>query len=177
MSTSFSPSPAELALVSQIFAQSDPQKLGVITGEVAVRVFGGAKLAPTVLGEIWSIADEDNKGWLPKKGVAIAVRLMGWAQKGEKVTQALVNKREFLTVSIMEALVEFWSAAGPLPIIEGISVIAQHNTGMSMPKSPPPGLPPFTPQDKAKFQNMFLKSGPTDGLLSGQSLSQLLSSS
>ncbi len=29
------------------------------------------------------------------------------------------------------------------------------------------GLPPFTAQDKAKFQNMFLKSGPTNGLLSG----------
>jgi epidermal growth factor receptor substrate 15 len=94
MSTKFSPTPAELALVSQIFAHADPQKLGILTGDVAVRVFGGAKLGPTVLGEIWSIADEDNNGWLPKKGVAIAVRLMGWAQKGEKVTQALINKRQ-----------------------------------------------------------------------------------
>lgn len=94
MASSFSPSPAELSLVNAIFAQADPQKLGVITGDVAVRIFGGAKLSPTVLGEIWSIADEDNKGWLPKKGVAVAVRLMGWAQKGEKVTPALVNKRE-----------------------------------------------------------------------------------
>jgi epidermal growth factor receptor substrate 15 len=94
MPDTFSPSQAELALVSQIFVQADPQKLGIITGDVAVRVFGGAKLPPTVLGEIWSIADEDNNGWLSKKGVAIAVRLMGWAQKGEKVTQALVNRCE-----------------------------------------------------------------------------------
>ena len=93
MSTNFSPTPAELTLVSQIFAQADPQKLGVLTGDVAVRVFGGAKLPPTTLGEIWNLSDEDNKGWLPKKGVAIAVRLIGWAQKGEKITQALANKR------------------------------------------------------------------------------------
>ena len=98
MSTSFSPTPAELALVNQIFAQGDPQKLGVLTGEVAVRIFGGAKLPPATLGEVWNIADEDNKGWLSKKGVAVAVRLMGWAQKGEKVTKALLNKRECCAV-------------------------------------------------------------------------------
>ncbi|RDB21022.1 Epidermal growth factor receptor substrate 15-like 1 [Hypsizygus marmoreus] len=149
MSSKFSPSPAELALVSQIFSQADPQKLGILTGDVAVKVFGGAKLQPTVLGEIWSIADEDNNGWLPRKGVTIAVRLMGWAQKGERITQELVNK------------------PGPLPTIEGITVVAQHNTGMSLPKSPPPGFPPFTAQEKAKFQNLFNKAGPgSDGLLS-----------
>jgi epidermal growth factor receptor substrate 15 len=95
MSSTFTPSPSELALVNQIFVQADPQKLGILTGDVAVRVFGGAKLSPTVLGEIWSIADEENNGWLSKKGVAIAVRLMGWAQKGEKVSEALINKREY----------------------------------------------------------------------------------
>lgn len=94
MSTKFSPTPVELALVSQIFAQGDPQKLGILTGDVAVKIFGGAKLPPTLLGEIWSIADEDNNGWLPKKGVAIAIRLMGWAQKGEKISQELVYKRK-----------------------------------------------------------------------------------
>ncbi|PPQ64638.1 hypothetical protein CVT26_002729 [Gymnopilus dilepis] len=94
MTNTFAPTPAELALVNQIFAQFDAQKLGIITGDVAVRVFGGAKVPPTVMGEIWNIADEENKGWLPKKGVAIAVRLIGWAQKGEKITPALVNKRK-----------------------------------------------------------------------------------
>ncbi|TFK42793.1 hypothetical protein BDQ12DRAFT_676809 [Crucibulum laeve] len=150
MSTNFTPTPAELAIVSQIFAQSDPQKLGVLTGDVAVRVFTGAKLPSTVLGEIWNIADEDNKGWLPKRGVAIAVRLIGHAQNGEKVTTALLNK------------------PGPLPVIEGVSTVSQHNTGMSVPKSPPPGFPPLTPQDKAKFNNLFAKSGPSNGLLTGE---------
>lgn len=150
MSTNFSPTPAELTLVSQIFAQADPQKLGVLTGDVAVRVFGGAKLPPTTLGEIWNLSDEDNKGWLPKKGVAIAVRLIGWAQKGEKITQALANK------------------PGPLAVIEGINTITKQTTGMSLPKSPPPpAFPPLTNQDKAKFQNMFAKYGPENGLLSG----------
>lgn len=101
---SFTPSPAELALVTQIFLKADPQKVGILTGDAALKVFSGARLQTTVLGEIWSIADEDNNGWLPKKGVAIAVRLMGWAQKGEKVTQALVNKRESVFLALCISL-------------------------------------------------------------------------
>ncbi|KAK7466866.1 hypothetical protein VKT23_003929 [Stygiomarasmius scandens] len=149
MSSSFAPTQAELALVNQIFAQGDPQKLGILTGDVAVRIFGGAHLPPPVLGEIWGIADEDNNGWLSKKSCAQAVRLMGWAQKGEKVSKDLINK------------------PGPIPSIDGVSAVAVHNTGMSIPRSPPP-LPPFTPQDKAKFQSMFLKANPTNGILSGE---------
>ncbi|KAJ7043288.1 hypothetical protein C8F04DRAFT_1074335 [Mycena alexandri] len=154
MAASFAPSPAELALTQQIFAHADPQKLGALTGEVAVKVFGGANLSPTVLGEIWQIADESNNGWLSQKGVAMAVRLMGHAQKGEKISAALLSK------------------PGPLPTITGITPVVAHGTGASASRarSPQPasGLPPFTPQDKAKFQSMFLKSGPVDGLLSGE---------
>ncbi|KAJ7771804.1 hypothetical protein B0H16DRAFT_1673202 [Mycena metata] len=154
MAATFSPSPAELALTQQIFAHADPQKLGALTGEVAVKVFGGANLSPIVLGEVWQIADESNNGWLSQKGVAMAVRLMGHAQKGEKVSAALLSK------------------PGPLPTITGITPVVAQGTGASASRarSPQPvsGLPPFTPQDKAKFHSMFLKSGPVDGLLSGE---------
>ena len=57
-------SSAESALVEQIFKKNDTQGFGVITGDVAVSVFGGSKLPSTVLGEIWSLADNDNKGFL-----------------------------------------------------------------------------------------------------------------
>ncbi|KAJ7712718.1 hypothetical protein B0H16DRAFT_1479163 [Mycena metata] len=138
MAATFSPSPAELVLTQQIFVHVDPQKLGALTGEVA----------------IWEIADESNNGWLPQKGVAMAVRLMGHAQKGEKVSAALFSK------------------PGPLPTITGITPVVAQGTGASASRarSPQPvsGLPPFTPQDKAKFQSMFLKSSPVDGLLSGE---------
>ncbi|THV08040.1 EF-hand, partial [Dendrothele bispora CBS 962.96] len=152
MSTSFAPTQAELALVNQIFAQGDPQKLGILTGDVAVRIFTGAKLPPATLGEIWGLADEDNNGWLSRKSCAQAVRLMGWAQKGEKVNKDLVNK------------------PGPVPVIDGVSSVTTHNTGMSIPRSPPPmpNLPSLTPQDKAKFHNMFVKANPTNGLLTGE---------
>lgn len=150
MSASFTATPAELGLVNQIFAQADKQKLGILNGDVAVKVFGGAKLPGPVLGEIWNIADEENNGWLSKMGTAKALRLIGHAQAGSKVTPALLAK------------------ASPLATIDGYSSIPRHNTGASIPKSPPPGFPPLSPQDKIKFQNIFNRSGPTNGLLSGE---------
>ncbi|KAI6129132.1 hypothetical protein EV401DRAFT_2067044 [Pisolithus croceorrhizus] len=136
--TNFSPTPAELALVNQIFAQADKQKIGILTGDVAVKKYG-------------SLADEEDNGYLTKKGVAIALRLIGHAQKGDKVDKSLFSK------------------PGPLATIEGVHApLVQQSTGMSIPTSPPPtpGLPPLTPQDRAKFNRLFQSCGPVGGLLS-----------
>jgi epidermal growth factor receptor substrate 15 len=93
MST-FNPTPSEIALTSQIFTLADPQNVGIVTGDIAVKILTGASLSHAVLGEIWGIADKDNNGFLTKKGVAIALRLIGYAQKGESVTEALLDKRK-----------------------------------------------------------------------------------
>ncbi|KAI0340680.1 hypothetical protein BDW22DRAFT_391777 [Trametopsis cervina] len=150
----FAPSPQEVALVNQIFTQTDSQKIGVVTGEAAVKVFGGSKLSPAVLAEIWNLADEDNKGVLTRKDVAVAIRLLGHAQRGERITEALIHK------------------PGAPPSIEGLNApLSGQLTGRSAARSPPPGpssaLPPLTPQDKTKFTKLFLGYGPQNGLLPG----------
>jgi epidermal growth factor receptor substrate 15 len=94
MATPFSPTVGELALVNQIFTKHDPETFGIITWDVAVRIFVGANLGANVLGQIWGIADADSQGFLTRKGFSIAVRLVGWAQKGDTVSADLVNKRE-----------------------------------------------------------------------------------
>jgi len=89
---SFQPTPAEVAYAAQIFESTDPQKLGIVTGDAAVPVLAGSNLSPDKLGEIWAIADNDNNGFLTRKGVTVAVRLIGWAQRGEAVSEALLAK-------------------------------------------------------------------------------------
>ncbi|KAI0005866.1 hypothetical protein BJV74DRAFT_874996 [Russula compacta] len=153
MASAFSPTQGEVALVNQIFAKHDPQKFGVITGDVAVNVFGSANLSASTLGQIWGIADTDNQGFLTRKGVSIAVRLVGWAQKGEVISPDLLNK------------------PGPLAVIDGFSSPSEPRRAVSpSPKSPGPSRlpPPLTAQDKARFTRLFNGCGPINGLLSGE---------
>src|ERR1700723_2542933 len=95
MSSEFTPSQAEVALTAKIFEKADSGKLGILTGDVAVNVFSGSKLPAGVLGEVWAMADKENNGFLTRKGVAIALRLMGHAQRGERVAETLLNKRMY----------------------------------------------------------------------------------
>lgn len=95
MSSDFVPSQAEVALTSKIFEKCDPQRQGIIAGDTAVSIFNGSKLSAFVLGEVWAIADKENNGFLTRKGVSIALRLMGHAQRGEPVSEALLSKREY----------------------------------------------------------------------------------
>ena len=90
----FVPTPTEVGLVNAIFAVADPQKLGLITGEQGIKVFAGSKLAPATLGDIWALADPENNGALTRRGVAVTVRLIGWAQAGEVPSAELLDKRE-----------------------------------------------------------------------------------
>lgn len=95
MSSEFAPSQAEVALTNKIFEKCDPTKLGIITSDAAVGLFNATKLSAGVLGKVWSIADKDNNGFLTRKGVSIALRLMGHAQRGEEVSEALISKRKY----------------------------------------------------------------------------------
>jgi epidermal growth factor receptor substrate 15 len=94
MSSSFVASEAELVIVSQIFVRAGGHLSGVVTGDAAVEIFATkVGLSPDVLSMIWNLADEENTGHLTRKGVTIAVRLIGWAQRGAEVTPDLVNIR------------------------------------------------------------------------------------
>lgn len=111
-------------------------------GEVAVRVFGGSKIPYKVLEEIWTIADEENNGWLSGTGTAKAIRLIGHAQSGAEASPALLSE------------------PGPLAKSEGYVYAAEF--------SPPPGFPPHLPEDKSKFYDIFADSNTANGLLSAK---------
>lgn len=117
MSSSFSPTQAELALVNGLFAHADPNKLGIITGDAAVKAFGGAKLQPTVLGEIWALADSENNGFLTRKGVAIAIRLIGHAQSGQQVKESLIDSRAYFQHTLRFSASPSTDSEQPVPLL------------------------------------------------------------
>lgn len=154
----------EQTLVSRIFALAGDQVLGVITGDATVEVFAETvDLPPAVLGTIWNIADEANNGSLSERGLAIAVRLIGWAQSGEDVTSALVNIRAFLCACLLFSILKSFPA-GPVPKIKGIS---DELTSSSTPSNSET-LPPFTSEDHKRLRNRFVECGPTNGFLDGE---------
>lgn len=52
--TSLDLSPEERRLFGQLFAAADTDKIGVVTGEVAVEFFKKTRLSPDILGEVGS---------------------------------------------------------------------------------------------------------------------------
>ena len=88
--------PEEKRAFQYLFQLADTEKLGVITGEIAVKFFERTKLAPAVLGEIWQIADTENRGLLTSPGFCQVLRLIGHYQAGRDPSPELAFRREHL---------------------------------------------------------------------------------
>ncbi|KAJ7937365.1 hypothetical protein B0H13DRAFT_1852825 [Mycena leptocephala] len=151
MSSTFAPSAEESALVAQLFVRA--KNSGVLTGDVALELFGKTNLSVQVLSDIWSIADKDGHGWLSPTQTAIAVRLIGWAQVGVKPAPELLEK------------------PGPLAKIPDVP-----SAGPSKIASPPV-IPSLTPGDRSKFHRLFVNSGPVDGWIAGDKAREIFSKS
>ena len=119
-----------------------------------------------MLGEIWQIADTENRGLLTPPGFGIVLRLIGYAQAGRPVSANLALQ-----------------PGGPLPKFDGIP-------GPSTPSSPsgtfagplrpqtsggagPIRVPPLTPDKVSQYSSLFEDSGAQNGVLSGDTAKQI----
>lgn len=164
-------SPAERIAFDYLWPRADPEQTGVLIGEEAVKFFEPSKLPPSVLGQIWSISDSDNVGFLTADGFGTALRLIGHAQQGDTVTPALVSR------------------PAPTPIFDGITFPGQQGRAVPPPPPPrssiahhapppPPTVPPvsavapqvntISAEDKARYARIFANSGPVGGVLDGE---------
>ncbi|KAI5841947.1 hypothetical protein DFP73DRAFT_608896 [Morchella snyderi] len=158
--------PEEKRVFGQLFQAADRDGLSVVTGELAVKFFEKSGLNPRILGEIWGIADTQNRGLLTKVGFSVALRLIGQAQNGQHPRPELAQH------------------PGPLPVFEGVNIVSAPAPPVtSSPPLPPtapvqqaqlsgPGggmirVPPITIQDVERFTGLFEKSGAQDNVLPG----------
>ena len=133
--------PAERQSFAQLYSMADSTNAGVVTGDAAVKFFEGFKLPTLTLGQIWSIADSGNNGFLTFNSFAVAMRLMARAQRGESVNEQAVH------------------IPGEPPVHE--NVLMPSNAIDSSPVSL------ISPEDKARFMRIFAMVGPTNGVLNG----------
>lgn len=152
-----------------LFNQADSDQLGVVTGERAVKFFERTKVSPSVLGEIWQIADAENRGLLTKPGFCMVLRLIGHYQAGKEPSVELAFK------------------PAPIPRFEGLQIpgvsatpgpaaVLPSPTGGSFPANAlqpqlsgqgPIRVPPLDPQKAQQYAGLFERSGAQNGMLDG----------
>ncbi|KAE9405920.1 hypothetical protein BT96DRAFT_292746 [Gymnopus androsaceus JB14] len=88
----FQPTQEEVSLANRILLKANagrikPEQLATanLNADSAVDIFLGTQLSPQTLSRIWSESDAGAKGYLSRNEVAVALRLIGWAQNGEEI--------------------------------------------------------------------------------------------
>ncbi|KAI1099628.1 hypothetical protein F4804DRAFT_321372 [Jackrogersella minutella] len=143
-------SPEEKRAYGQLFREADIEGAGIVTGDVAVKFFEKTRLDSRILGEIWQIADNENRGFLTPVGFGLVLRLIGHAQAGREPTPELAMQQ------------------GPLPRFDGI------NLAVTVPPAHPPlqaqgtgsgpiRIPPLSPEKVAQYTIVFEKQSLQNG--------------
>jgi len=132
----------EKRVYGQLFRQADSNGIGVVTGDVAVKFFEKTRLDSRVLGEIWQIADKENRGFLTPAGFGIVLRLIGHAQGGREPTAELALQ------------------SGPLPRFDGFTPApAAPSPQPALPAQTTGGgpirIPPLTPDKATQYATLF----------------------
>ncbi|KAK7470982.1 hypothetical protein VKT23_002396 [Stygiomarasmius scandens] len=141
---SFIPTPDEVSLAERILsAQKTPNFLAP---DAAVEILADCGLSHEVLAEIWNLADDGPKGYLLAKDVALALRLVGWAQAGENISQDLVGR------------------CGPLAVIKGFSPESSKSASTSV-EGKSILYPPMSPGSHDKYNIIFQSAHPRNGVL------------
>ncbi|KAG0251276.1 hypothetical protein BG011_007734 [Mortierella polycephala] len=75
-----------------MWSLANPENKAHFTGEKAVKFFNRTSLPEMTLGEIWSIADQDNKGWLDRHAFNVALKLIHHALEGKQPSVTLLSQ-------------------------------------------------------------------------------------
>ncbi|KAH7103483.1 hypothetical protein BKA62DRAFT_62967 [Auriculariales sp. MPI-PUGE-AT-0066] len=136
----------EKKLVREIFSltmgTSNPAELddpsAILLGDLAVPLFETTGLPMLVLGEVWNVADEVCGGFLTRNGVALALRMMGWAQFD-------MDEGKPFAVDVGDVVrLEWLRPDGPMPHLDALS--DRPNPHRKEPKFLPSKRPPAQPE-------------------------------
>ncbi|KAK1226049.1 hypothetical protein PQX77_011008 [Marasmius sp. AFHP31] len=137
------PTPDEIALTDRVLQTAGSPDKDQLGPEAAVDILLLSKLTPQVLADIWHIADADAKGHLSRDEVTVALRLVGWSQRGIEATEELGTKN------------------GPLATLEGLNLEVERGPADMK-------LAPIPEHSKRQYQKIFEAAGARNGLLQGE---------
>ncbi|CCC13994.1 unnamed protein product [Sordaria macrospora k-hell] len=167
--------PEEKRVYGQLFRAADTDAVGVITGEVAVKFFERTKLDSRVLGEIWQIADKENRGFLTPAGFGVVLRLIGHAQAGREPSPELA-----LSQGPIPRFDGFTPTPAPVPVpgpgpqspAVPAAMVSPQATG-----SGPIRIPPLTPEKVSQYSALFERQPLQGNMLPGEQAKQIFEKS
>ncbi|KAK6455575.1 uncharacterized protein RJT20DRAFT_128858 [Scheffersomyces xylosifermentans] len=153
----------EKSLYSQVFKSLDPENSGVITGEKARSTFEKSGLPPTILGEIWQLADQNNLGFLTQFGFCYAMRLIGYTQAGYHPSAGLADTPgplpKFANLNLPSRIPSQNTSNSFLPSHTGSTPLQQQQQQQPpQPSGASDSVGPVSPNDYNKFAQLFVKT-------------------
>ncbi|CAK7234200.1 hypothetical protein SEUCBS140593_008861 [Sporothrix eucalyptigena] len=175
----------EKHVYGQLFRQADPENAGIVMGEVAVKFFEKTRLDSRILGEIWQIADRENRGFLTPAGFGVALRLIGHAQNNKEPSPNLALQKGPLPR--FEGIV---TAAGTLPSQTPLSATATgplsaQGTGASAQQLAAQGtgvgaaarVPPLSPERAVQYARVFQEQTNGEPIMTGDAARRIFEKS
>ncbi|KAJ2465845.1 hypothetical protein GGI02_004570, partial [Coemansia sp. RSA 2322] len=178
------PTEREQQAYAYLLSLNDSESEGIVRGQFAVPFFQKSGLPDAVLGGIWQLADTDSKGHLTAQEFSVAMKLISLAQAHKPV--ALSNLKDEVQLPDMKGVdlsnasgaPGAGSLAGPAHVRSGSvassvgwpSLMSSAGTG-----GDGPAEPVVSAKDKQQYKQIFEKSQPVDGAISGAAARALFS--
>ncbi|XP_069548502.1 epidermal growth factor receptor substrate 15-like 1 isoform X1 [Brachyistius frenatus] len=133
------------------YRQLDPGNTGKVSAGDAAQFLKKSGLSDSTLGKIWDLADSERKGYLDKRGLFVALRLVASAQGGNDISLNNLNQNL--------AAPKFKDTNSPLLSVSTIAPDSQWG---------------IRSDEKGKFDGIFESLSPVNGLLSGDKVRPIL---
>ncbi|KAG2171267.1 hypothetical protein INT43_002889, partial [Umbelopsis isabellina] len=81
----------ERHIYGQLFKAADVDSKGIVLGEEAVEFFKKSGVPPPILSEIWTAADDEQRGFLTQQEFYVALKLIACAQNGQLASEPVLT--------------------------------------------------------------------------------------
>ncbi|KAG2180704.1 hypothetical protein INT44_003711, partial [Umbelopsis vinacea] len=138
--------PEERHIYPQLFKAADIDGKGIVLGDEAVEFFKKSGLPPLVLSEIWTAADDEQRGFLTQQEFYVALKLIACFQNGQTAADPV------------------FSTVVPPPRFDGIYVEpypTSHNGGSAS------QLDTIKADERERFIRIFRSNSSPDGFMEG----------
>ncbi|XP_068893743.1 epidermal growth factor receptor substrate 15-like 1 isoform X4 [Tenebrio molitor] len=140
----------------------DPNGFGTVGGMEAARFLKRSGLSDVILSKIWDLSDPGGRGCLDKSGMFVALKLVALVQNGKDLTISNVN----MDVPPPKM--------GDIPLPKPVKPPPPSNTPLIT--SLPPTAVDWTvkPSEREKYDKLFDSLQPTNGLIPGNKVKNVL---